>query len=198
MGGILVAPRVGVEAYHPRMDTHDWSVRSVALPEASRVTRCYARTHLADAFAVRLPDDAIDDPEQLARFVFAQQPPWIAALMRVRDALVAGFGIKTSHQLKNVPPAQRARRIQIFRIYETHAHEILLGEDDKHLDFRLSVLTTTQAAASGRQLILSTVVHCHNLLGRSYLRVIAPFHRRVVRATLQHAARVGWPLRQGS
>jgi hypothetical protein len=178
------------------MDTHDWSVRSVALPEASRLTRCYASTHLADAFAVRLPDDCIDDPEQLARFVFAQQPPWIAALMRVRDALVAGFGIKTSGQLKSVAPAQRAGRIAIFRIYETHAHEILLGEDDKHLDFRLSLLTT-HAAANGRQLILSTVVHCYNLLGRSYLRVIAPFHRRVVRATLQRAARVGWPMRQG-
>lgn len=191
---MLELPRVGVEAYHPRMDKHDWSVRSVALPEASRVMRCYASTQLADAFAVRLPDDAIDDPEQLARFVFAQQPPWIAALMRVRDALVAGFGLKTSSQLKNVPPAQRAGRVAIFRIYETHADEILLGEDDKHLDFRLSV-RTTHAAASGRQLIVSTVVHCHNLLGRSYLRVIAPFHRRVVRATLQRAARVGWPVR---
>jgi hypothetical protein len=36
-------------------------------------------------------------------------------------------------------------------------------------------------------------VQCHNLLGRVYLLVIAPFHRMVVRSTLHRAARAGWP-----
>jgi hypothetical protein len=42
-------------------------------------------------------------------------------------------------------------------------------------------------------LTVSTVVHCHNLPGRAYLLVIAPFHRMVVKASLRRAARVGWP-----
>jgi hypothetical protein len=33
------------------------------------------------------------------------------------------------------------------------------------------------------------VVHCHNWLGRTYLAVIAPFHRAIVRASLVQAAR---------
>jgi hypothetical protein len=33
-------------------------------------------------------------------------------------------------------------------------------------------------------------VHCHNRLGRTYLAVIAPFHRVIVRATLERAVRV--------
>ena len=37
------------------------------------------------------------------------------------------------------------------------------------------------------------VVHCHNLLGRVYILVIAPFHGQVVKASLRRAARVGWP-----
>src|SRR5262249_55572186 len=45
----------------------------------------------------------------------------------------------------------------------------------------------------GGQLTVSTVVHCHNLLGRAYIMVIAPFHHLVVRASLRRAARVGWP-----
>jgi hypothetical protein len=36
-------------------------------------------------------------------------------------------------------------------------------------------------------------VHCHNLLGRAYLFVIAPFHRLVVKASLRRAAHIGWP-----
>ncbi len=178
------------------MDTNDWSIRRVALPEDSRATHFYARTDLADAFAVRLPDCATGEPEQLARFIFTQQPPWIGRLMRVRDALVAGLGLKTSRQLRDVPASQRSRRVGIFRIYETRAHEILLGEDDSHLDFRLSVLTQPCGAAGGeRQLVVSTVVQCHNLLGRSYIALIAPFHRRVIRACLQQAVRSGWPAR---
>jgi Protein of unknown function (DUF2867) len=41
--------------------------------------------------------------------------------------------------------------------------------------------------------VVSTVVHCHNRLGRTYITLIAPFHRRVVEAGLRRAARLGWP-----
>jgi len=69
-----------------------------------------------------------------------------------------------------------------------------LGEDDKHLDFRLSVLRSPDLSPTlGGQLTVSTVVHCHNLLGRAYILVIAPFHRLVVKASLRRAARIGWP-----
>jgi hypothetical protein len=46
---------------------------------------------------------------------------------------------------------------------------------------------------AGNQLTMSTVVHCHNLLGRTYLSLIAPFHRQVVKASLRRAASLGWP-----
>lgn len=174
------------------------SVRSVALPAHCRALGIYASAELADAFAVGLPDDAIDDPEQLARFVFAHRPGWVRALMGVRDAMVAGFGLKTSAQLtRNAPGAGTHERIEIFRIYERHPQEILLGEDDRHLDFRVSVLAEPAAASggAGRRLVVSTVVHCHNRLGRTYLALIAPFHRLVVRGYLMRAEQVGWPRR---
>jgi len=171
---------------------HD--VTCVDLPAESRVCRFYEATDLADAYAIRLPKNAVSDPELLARFVLTQQAPWVTALMRVRDTLVAGFGLKTSKQLHSVAPG-RDKRVGIFKIYETDAHEILLGEDDKHLDFRVSVLhqTRTVAAETTRHLTVSTVVHCHNRLGRAYIALIAPFHRVIVRSSLRRAARAGWP-----
>ena len=177
------------------MHNNNWSVSSVALPSESRVSRMYKTTDLADAYAIRLPKDAITDPELLARFLFSQQAPWVATLMRLRDALVAGFGLKTSKQLQKPDGSSGDKRIYIFKIYETSSHEILLGEDDKHLDFRLSVLhqTRTVSAESTPYLIVSTVVHCHNRLGRAYILLIAPFHRLVVRSGLRRAARAGWP-----
>ncbi|MEO7338978.1 MAG: DUF2867 domain-containing protein [Caldimonas sp.] len=164
-----------------------------ALPPDSRIADRYAGSHLADAFSVSLPLDAATDPELLARHVFEQQPPWIGRLMALRDGLVRGFGIKTSKQLMNVRPD--ADRIGIFRIYERGANEIVLGEDDRHLDFRVSVLSRIEGAGDARagRLVVTTAVQCHNLLGRTYLRLITPFHRLVVASLLNHAAQRGWP-----
>src|SRR3989442_9679513 len=133
------------------MRSNDSSVIRVALPGESRVSRYYGTMELADAYAIRLPKDAITDPEALARFVLAQQAAWVAALMRIRDALVVGFGIRTSKELKDPAASDVAsgsdKRVGIFKIYETGSHEILLGEDDKHLDFRVSVLQQTRTVA---------------------------------------------------
>lgn len=172
------------------------SVRSVALPPGSRVTRMYAHPNLADAYTIRLPDNATTDPELLARFMFSHQPAWIGNLLRIRDAIVAGFGLKTAKGLEEAARTERDKHVSIFRIYERAIDEIVLGEDDKHLDFRVSVFQETRAdgADSGRYLTVSTVVRCHNLLGRTYILLITPFHEMVVRSSMRRAARIGWPV----
>jgi hypothetical protein len=166
----------------------------VALPAQSGIAHVYSSMNLADAFAIRLPLSASSDPDLLARFIFTHQPSWIGKLTRVRDVIVACFGLKTSKRLATLAGDAKNGRVGIFKIYSTNETEIVLGEDDKHLDFRVSVYcSVAPAPENGRQLTLSTVVHCHNLLGRAYILVIAPFHRMVVRASLRRAASIGWP-----
>jgi hypothetical protein len=170
------------------------SVTSVALPPESAIARVYESTNLADAYSISLPDGTIGSPELLARFIFSQQAPWIVGLMKIRDALVATIGLKTGSQLTSLGTNNRASRVGIFKIYSTTEHEIVMGEDDKHLNFRVSVFCRPRPApASERRLVVSTVVHCHNRLGRIYIFLIAPFHRLIVRSSLRRAARVGWP-----
>lgn len=167
----------------------------VALPAHSRVATFFKSVNLADAFAIRLPASASTDPDVLARFIFSQQPSWVGKLMIVRDAIVVPFGLKTAKHLATLSNDARAPRVGIFKVYSTNEDEIVLGEDDTHLDFRLSVLCSGAPASDGsRELTLTTVVHCHNLLGRAYIRAIAPFHRLVVMASLRSAARIGWPM----
>lgn len=159
----------------------------VAVPAQCAVARVYPSVQLADAYAIRLPPGVSHDPEVLARFMFANQPAWIGMLMQIRDLLVARLGLKTVDQLATLAPAARAQRLGFFKMYSKNETEIVVGEDDKHLDFRVSLLCVDA------QLTFSTVVHCHNRLGRIYLLLIAPFHRLVVKASLRRAARVGWP-----
>jgi Protein of unknown function (DUF2867) len=169
-------------------------VEQVALPSQSAVTTAFKSLNLADAFSIRLPSDASINPDVLARFIFAEQPSWIGALIRLRDAIVAGFGLKTAKHLATLSSDTTAPRISIFRVFSTSETEVVLGENDRHLDFRVSILCTPGSPqTTGSQLTLSTVVYCHNRLGRAYLSVIAPFHRQVVKASLRRAANVGWP-----
>jgi len=170
------------------------AVTAVPLPTGSRATTFYGAPNLADAYAVRLPDGATHDPEALARFMFATQAPWVARLLWLRDRIVAVVGLKTTSQLLTEPATSAVRRISFFRIYAQDAHEILLGEDDSHLDFRLSV--RCEPIAGAPHVIATTVVQCHNTLGRLYILLIAPFHRLVVRSALQRAARAGWPQKE--
>ncbi len=167
-------------------------VARVPVPPETSVASLYPSPDLADAYATRLPAGASADPQALARFLFAGQPRWIASLLRLRDLLVAGFGLKTAKSLQSSPRPGGHPRLGIFRIYATHGNEVVLGEDDSHLDFRVSVLRQDRGPA-GTWLIVSTVVRCHNRLGRAYIALIGPFHRAVVRATIARAGEAGWP-----
>jgi hypothetical protein len=169
-------------------------VMAVSLPRESRIATVFASVNLADSYALELPAGASTSPEQLARFIFSHQPAWIGSLVAVRDAIVSGFGLKTSGHLKSLGEMNKGSRVAFLKIYSATSTEIILGEDDKHLDFRLSVLYSGKPSLeSGGRLTMSTVVHCHNRFGRLYLRLIAPFHRLVVQESLRRAARVGWP-----
>jgi hypothetical protein len=170
-------------------------VERVPLPEEASIAVLYPGSNLADAYAVRLPHLAQRDPESLARFMFARQPGWVAALLGLRDLLVAGFGLKTARQLQQTGQSAPRQHVGIFRIYSRSEREIVLGEDDKHLDFRISVLCRPDDGDHDR-VIVTTAVHCHNRLGRLYIWLIAPFHTLVVRSTLSRAARAGWQERQ--
>jgi hypothetical protein len=168
-------------------------VTRVSLPSESRIAHAYLSTDYADAYSVELPSGASTDPERLARFIFEQPSPLSTFLLKVRDVLVGGLGLKTARNT-SLNAENNAPRLAIFRIYSISQAEIVLGEDDKHLDFRVSVLCSDQQSPEGkRHVTLSTVIHCHNRFGRFYFFVIAPFHRFLVQSGLRRAARIGWP-----
>lgn len=181
---------LGFGAPHWRSNMHRFkNIEQVGLPPSSRLASAYGQADFADAFSVNLSEAGTHDVESLARHIFAQQPAWIATLLQVRDTLVRPFGLKRAADLQTLG----GDRISIFRVFERYEHEIVFGEDDLHLDFRLSVLVQPAAHGRPRRLILTTLVFYNRLLGRAYIGLIAPIHRMVVRASLRRAREVGWP-----
>lgn len=163
-------------------------VQRVALPLEAAIAGLYPGSYLADCYAASLPPDMSGDADALGRMLFSSQPRWVKRLMALRDAVVGGFGIKTSQQLER--GGGRLGRVGIFRIYSSDTHEMIVGEDDKHLDFRISILRR-DGAGGAREVLVTTAVHCHNRLGRIYITVIRPFHLLIVYLTLRNAMRKG-------
>lgn len=100
-------------------------------------------------------------------------PAWVSALMRLRNLLVAPFGLNTKITNPN--------RIGIFPLVTRSENELILGLDDSHLDFRISVLR------QDGMLYFATWVRTKNRFGRLYLRSIMPFHILIVRNALSRA-----------
>ncbi len=132
----------------------------------------------ADAFRI-----AVDGPPLDARLaaqrMMSRSPRWVEALLSLRHALVAPFGLKRSGAGEN----SAGDIIGIFPVLSETPGRLVAGFDDSHLDFR--VVVDVAASGQGQQVTTTTLVRTHNRLGRSYLAIILPFHRLVVRAMLK-------------
>jgi Protein of unknown function (DUF2867) len=162
---------------------------AVPIPSDSALAPLYAGADLLDAYAIDLPAGASGDPEVLTRVAFERQAGWIRALTWLRDTVMASVGIKSSSAIGAAAATSGQQVIGYFPVLSKSASEMVMGGDDRHLDFRVAVLVRADAQG-GRELVVTTVVHCHNRLGRTYLAVIAPFHRTILRANLQRTVRM--------
>ena len=124
--------------------------------------------------AIKQPDDFLDcyrcetlaDVDQAANRAM-DFPMWVTWLMKIRNIVVTPFGLRTD--------LGQGETIGFFPIVMRNDTEIILGFDDKHLDFRISILT------DGNHAYGATWVRRHNRLGRMYLAMIMPFHVLIMR-----------------
>ena len=99
--------------------------------------------------------------------------------MALRNAVVARLGLKHDGDLSSFDFSKKAQdyrvgdRVGIFTVYKISENEVIMGEDAKHLDVRLSLFKTDH----GSRVVLSTVVHVKNWLGHLYMFFVKPMHR---------------------
>jgi len=148
-------------------------------PAESGIRDWYAGSNLVDSFAIALPTGAPEDAGVLATLLFSNPPPWFTILLAIRNRVVGLFGIRSSNDLVD------GDHIAFFPVLSRAPNEIVVGADDSHLDFRASVLLRR----TEHTLVVTTAVRCHNLLGRTYLAVILPFHILVVTTLLRRLRR---------
>src|SRR3954447_21882567 len=136
----------------------------------------------ADAYRVMVEDAALDAREAAVK-MFTRGPRWIDALVNLRNLIAGPFGLKKSGEGEPMSGGM----IGIFPVVSETPDRLVVGFNDKHLDFRVFVDVAGRDA--GQDVTITTVVKTHNWFGRIYLRLILPFHRLIARAMLRQAFR---------
>jgi hypothetical protein len=165
------------------------NVEKVALPTGALIAQAFPCIDYADAYAMQLPGGKPNDLDTVVRAALGPAPRWVALLMRLRDWIVGMIGLKTASRsgqnARSQDTLQLGDRLGIFKVFDRRIDELLLGEDDRHLDFRISVLVRNDGSADWA--IVSTVVQFKSWLGRAYFLLVRPFHKLIVPAMLRTA-----------
>jgi len=80
-------------------------------------------------------------------------------------------------------------QVSVWPIFSLSETELVAGRDNKHLDFRISVLKEASGEASS--VVVSTVCTVHNAFGKIYLFFVVPIHKWGVRRLLIRAIAAG-------
>jgi hypothetical protein len=163
-------------------------IKKVDLPKGTLIDGCFPHIDYADAYKTIIPDGLCPDVDAIAQSIFQTTPWWVELLMTLRNRIVSVIGLKTSEfentATENVD-LQPGSAIRGFHVFERTENEILLGLDDSHLDFRVSILMKTES--DNRQVVLSTVVRFNNRVGRAYFIPVKQGHKIIVKTLLRRA-----------
>ncbi len=167
-------------------------VVNVNLPEKS-ILQSDAQFQFIDGYKAEFDDqDNRIDIQKVGKLFFSTGPSWIDKLFALRNKIVHYFGLKTSNnrmekeeQLAHFN-CEIGEQIGLFKVFDKTENEVIIGENDKHLDFRVSLFLENSATNSHqKELTISTSVKFNNWFGKLYFVPVKPFHRFIVPAMVK-------------
>ena len=155
------------------MSVIECDVPSSSMLDRDLIGRCYFQ----DSYRKRLSRTDLGMAD-IFFAVFGHKPLWIKWMLVARNAVagLTGLEVPTVAEIMN-PEFKCAYRVgekigpwPIFFIGE---NEIVTGRDNKHIDFRLSVLKS--AADDATDIVVSTISQCITCSGKSICSSSFPF-----------------------
>lgn len=141
-----------------------------AIPEKSTITNGFGSIDYYDSYQIK--KESNENAEEISKEIM-QLPGWVNVLFSIRNRVVGLFGLKTDRDTTETKT--------FFKLIENREDEIVMGEDDKHLNFRASIMKDESAGS----IYLTTVVHYNNVWGRIYFLPVKPFHKIIMKTLLK-------------
>jgi hypothetical protein len=148
-------------------------------PKTSIAFNEFGKVDYIDSYRTTKSTD--DDIEKIAAQIF-KLPTWIVFLMKMRDVMIRPFGLKTA---KDFGFKDKKPENAFFSKIAQTENELIMGENDRHLNFRVSVLIDRSSSL----IYITTLVHYNNKMGKIYFFFVKPFHKIIVKSALKKYAR---------
>ncbi|PIB37368.1 hypothetical protein BFP72_03010 [Reichenbachiella sp. 5M10] len=163
------------------------------LPQKSILSTSEYNYDYVDSFRGAFVDETKRvDSTQIGQSFFSAGPKWVENLFELRNKLVGLIGLKTSgdattrQQMLNRFNCEPGEQMGLFKVLHKTPHEVVLGEDDKHLNFRVSLWIDNHSSDKTlKNLTISTTVQFNNWFGRLYFIPVRPFHKIIVPTILK-------------
>ncbi len=164
------------------------TIIKTTLPEYSMLSGNNKKYDYVDSYQGTLVDKenklrSID----ISQAFLSSSPEWVGKLFRIRNRIVGLFGLKTSGDIidrqktSDKFKCELGEQIGLFKVFGKTDDEVVLGEDDKHLNFRVSLfLDKPKDNRIEKRLTISTTVVFNNWFGRLYFLPVRPFHKIIV------------------
>jgi len=156
--------------------------KSNVVPADSIILNGFGKIDYCDSYRIEKQTD--DNVDAIVTQLFKPRK-WVDCLMKIRNSIVKLFGLKTgdkNQQNESLYYPAGSKAIY-FTVIDRNDKEIVVAEDDKHLNFRTSVLIDRKKQSS--EIFLTTVVQYNNMWGRIYFLPVKPFHKLIIKSFLK-------------
>ena len=159
-------------------------VNKGSLPQNSILKDTKKAVDYIDSYSFETTNNNLSMSE-LYILIFSTTPKWVDYLLRLRNKIVSVFGLKTEEKKQTHANFSIGDKVGIFKMYAIQKNEIVAGEDDKHLNFRVSIYREVDLKTT---VTVSTLVYYNNIFGKIYFAIVAPFHKLIVKSLLKNSA----------
>ena len=167
--------------------------KNALLPDSSILSKATHTYDYVDSYKGFLPNtNRTYTSTEIGKAFFSSGPKWIDYLFSLRNRIVKLFGLKTSDGITDRQKqltefkCEPGEQMGLFKVIDKTENEVIIGEDDKHLNFKVSLLYQQKTdVTSNDMLTITTVVKFNNWFGRLYFLPVRPFHKLIVPAMLK-------------
>jgi hypothetical protein len=155
-------------------------------PPQSLVTEVQGYDDYCDTFVVAAGENISFD--ELTTVSLTTNPKWVDFLVWLRNKIVRLFGLIT--EMPDTSGIDKAKTIEpgcnvgFFNVLKRNGEDILMGNEDKHLDFVLSTYIFRNSS-NERIFAITTKVKLKNTFGKAYFSCIKPFHSLILNSTMK-------------
>lgn len=123
-----------------------------------------------------------EEPKDCMIAFFKAFPNSFKVLLNLREAIAKKLGLKTAPQSNPTTRLEKlhafkgdiGESVAIFEVLEKNNTELVTGQKDKHLDFKLAFISYRELEPC---IELVTTVKINNRLGKIYFAIVRPIHR---------------------